>query len=137
LAGNVFSSFSISSSGLTAQRKRLEYIAGNIANVGTTRTQEGGPYKRVAASLSARVNPDTGTVEGVEIGEPLVDSSAPRMVFDPGHPDADTEGFVAYPNVDIVREMVDMVQAVRAYEANVEALNSAKSMMLRALDIAK
>jgi len=135
--GNVFSSFSISSSGLTAQRKRLEFIANNIANAGTTRTDEGGPYRRMDVMLTPRFDPDTGAVEGVEMGEPLVDNGSPRMVFDPGHPDANTEGFVAYPNVDIVKEMVSMVQAVRAYEANVEALNAAKTMMARALDIAK
>jgi flagellar basal-body rod protein FlgC len=137
ITDNVFSSFRISGSGMSAQRKNLEYIANNIANASTTRTPEGGPYKRVDASFEAVFDEELGQVQGVDLGEPVVDTSAARMVFDAGHPDANKEGYVAYPNVDMVSEMVKMVFASRSYDANVQALTAAKDMIVKSFEIAR
>ena len=124
--------FDISASGLSAQRARLDLIAGNIANVETTRTPAGGPYRRVQAVFGSRENPG-----GVEVMGTTVDPRPPRMVYQPGHPDADAEGFVAYPNVNIVEEMVDLVSAKRSYEANAAAFNAAKAMAQRAIELGR
>ena len=125
--------FDISASGLSAQRQRLDVIAGNIANVETTRTPAGGPYRRLQPVFASRsANP--GGVETIGV---VADAREPRRVYQPGHPDADAEGFVAYPNVSIVEEMVDLVSATRSYEANAAAFNAAKTMAQRALDLAR
>ena len=162
----VFAPFAISASALTAERLRMDVISNNIANANTTRTLEGGPYVRQRVIFAPRFDPPTpeisplntpwkGTVplaspyplipmmtpEGLPIGVRAVgiqkDPAAPRMVYDPGHPDANTEGYVAYPNVNLVNEMVDMISASRAYEANITAFNSSKSMAIQALSIGK
>ncbi|MCR4402720.1 MAG: flagellar basal body rod protein FlgC [Firmicutes bacterium] len=151
----VFSSFRISATGLAAERLRMDVIANNIANVNTTRTEDGGPYRRRQAVFQALVTrfwrTGFGTSEqrglgrrvaeapgrGVAVVGIVEDPSPPRMVYDPGHPDADARGYVAMPNVDPVRELVDMISATRAYEANVTALNAAKTMAMRALEIGK
>lgn len=125
--------FDISASGLSAQRARLDLIASNIANVETTRTPEGGPYRRLRPVFASR----TGNPGGVEIIGVVADARPPRRVYQPGHPDADGDGFVAYPNVSIVEEMVDLVSATRSYEANAAAFNAAKSMAQRALDLGR
>jgi len=125
--------FDISASGLSAQRARLDLIASNIANVETTRTPEGGPYRRLQPMFATRA----GNPGGVEITGVLADDRPPRQVYRPGHPDADGDGFVAYPNVSIVEEMVDLVSATRSYEANAAAFNAAKSMAQRALDLGR
>ncbi len=125
-------SFDISASGLTAQRARLDLIASNIANVETTRTSEGGPYKRLQSVFAARNNPG-----GVEMIGAVADAREARRIYQPGHPDADANGFVAYPNVNIVEEMVDLVSATRSYEANAAAFNAAKGMAQRALDLGR
>lgn len=126
-------SFDISASGLTAQRTRLNVTAGNIANVETTRTPAGGPYRRLQPVFAARGrNPG-----GVEVVGIATDPRDPRRVYQPGHPDADAEGFVAYPNVKVVEEMVDLVSATRSYEANAAAFNAAKSMAQRALELGR
>jgi flagellar basal-body rod protein FlgC len=124
--------FDISASGLSAQRARLDVIAGNIANVETTRTPDGGPYRRVETVFAS-----SGEPGGVEVMGTMMDPRPPRMVYQPGHPDADAEGFVAYPNVNIVEEMVDLVSAKRSYEANAAAFGAAKSMAQRALDLGR
>jgi flagellar basal-body rod protein FlgC len=124
--------FDVSASGLAAQRARLDLIAGNIANVETTRTSEGGPYRRRQVVFAAR-----GEAGGVEVMGTVVDPREPRRVYQPGHPDADPEGFVAYPNVNIVEEMVDLVSATRSYEANAAAFNAAKGMAQRALELGR
>ena len=124
--------FDISASGLTAQRARLDLIAGNIANVETTRTPEGGPYRRVQAVFGSR-----GGAGGVEMMGSVLDPRPARAVYQPGHPDADADGFVAYPNVNIVEEMVDLVSAKRSYEANAAAFGAAKAMAQRALDLGR
>jgi flagellar basal-body rod protein FlgC len=139
-------SLEISSSGLRAQRLRLDAIASNLANATTTRTDEGGPYKRrnvifvpdtidsdFGSTLAALS--DEGARQGVKVADVVEDTRPPRMVFEPGHPDANPEGYVAYPNVNAVTEMVDLMTATRAYEANVQAINASKRMSEAALGI--
>jgi flagellar basal-body rod protein FlgC len=143
---DVQSTFAISASGLRAERLRLDVIASNLANASTTRTAEGGPYKRrnvvfvseplesdFASTIEALS--EEGAREGVRVADVVEDSSPPRMVFEPGHPDANAEGFVAYPNVNPVAETVDLLAATRAYEANVQAVNATKRMAEAALSI--
>jgi flagellar basal-body rod protein FlgC len=145
----VFAPFAITASALTAEKLRMDVISNNIANANTTRTIQGGPYLRqrvvfaprfdsapVFAPLVATMTPD-GLPVGVRVVSIQKDTSTPRMVYDPGHPDANTEGYVAYPNVNIVNEMVDMISASRAYEANITVFNSSKAMALQALNIGR
>ena len=142
-----FSSMNVSSSALTAERTRMNLISGNLANANATRTPEGGPYKRKDAvfgatqaenrfgrTLDRAVAQDVRQVEVVSIVE---DQNPPRMVYDPNHPDADAKGYVAMPNVNVVEEMADMINATRAYEANVTAVQAAKSMAMKTLDIGR
>ncbi|MBK5251267.1 MAG: flagellar basal body rod protein FlgC [Peptostreptococcaceae bacterium] len=141
----LFDSLAISASGLTAERLRMDVIAANIANANTTRTEEGGPYRRKVAvfreKLQTELNrdvfkgdcPGTG-VEAVGIEE---DQSPFKRVYDPSHPDADEDGYVELPNVNLLNEMVDMIAATRAYEANITILNSSKAMYAKALEIGK
>jgi flagellar basal-body rod protein FlgC len=144
-----FSSLRISASGLSAERLRMDTIASNIANVTTTRGSVGEdgklkPYIRKIAVFkesldraidAENVNTDKlGGVKAVGIEE---DQSPLRRVYDPSHPDADEEGYVLMPNVNILNEMADMIAATRAYEANVTAMNSEKSMFLKALEIGR
>lgn len=145
----VFSPFAISASALTAERLRMDVISNNIANANTTRTLEGGPYIRQRVVFAPRFDPapafsplvPTMTPEGLPVGVRatgiMKDPSPPKMVYDPGHPDANAEGYVAYPNVNVVNEMVDMISATRAYEANITVFNATKSMALQALTIGK
>lgn len=128
----IFRSFDISASALTAERLRLSVIATNIANAETTRTPQGGPYRRKEVVFVPREN---GGVEVAAIQEDT--TTPPRMVYDPGHPDANSDGFVAYPNVSVVNEIVDLLAATRAYEANVAALNATKSMLTSSLNIGR
>ena len=144
---SLFGSFDTSLSGMSAQRQRMDVIAANIANAQSTRTPEGGPYRRRRVVLTASGDqPDFSvpTLAGpldqqnppvVRVVKVEEDPSAFKLVYDPDHPDSDSEGYVAYPNVDPVKEMVDMIAAARAYEANVMAFNAAKDMALRSLDI--
>jgi len=125
--------FDISASGLSAQRSRLDLIAANIANVETTRTPQGGPYRRRQPVFASRA----GNPGGVDMIGAVEDPRQPRHVYQPGHPDADEDGFVSYPNVNVVEEMVDLVSATRSYEANAAAFNAAKSMAQRALDLGR
>ena len=126
-------SFDISASGLSAQRARLDIIASNLANAETTRTPGGGPYRRLLPVFASR----TTSPGGVAVVGIAVDPRDPRRVYQPGHPDADPDGFVAYPNVNVVEEMVDLVSATRSYEANAAAYNAAKTMAQRALDLGR
>ncbi|MCP2240055.1 flagellar basal body rod protein FlgC [Thermoanaerobacterium thermosaccharolyticum] len=143
-------SIDISATGLTAERLRMDVISQNIANVDTTRISSGGPYRRKLVvlkeidnqnSFSDMLNTAKGTQaigNGVEVVSIVDDNKTPlNRVYDPGNPDADNTGYVNYPNVNIVSEMVDMISATRAYEANVTAVNSAKSMIEKALEIGK
>ncbi|MBS4032696.1 MAG: flagellar basal body rod protein FlgC [Clostridiales bacterium] len=133
----IFKAMQISASGLTAERFRLDLIANNIANVNTTRTEDGGPYRRRSAVFSEALDQARKSGAGVRVVGISRDNSEPRLVYEPEHPDANAEGYVAYPNVNIVQEMVDMITATRAYEANVTALNASKSMFLKALEIGR
>lgn len=136
-----------SASGLTAQRLRMDVIADNIANASTTRTSGGGPFRRRLVLFQARESgagswcpmpmggAEQGPGQGVRVVGIEEDQSPLRRVHDPGHPEADAEGYVDLPNIHVVREMVDLISATRAYEANVSAISSAKEMASRALEI--
>jgi flagellar basal-body rod protein FlgC len=145
---SIFDSFAISASALTAERLRLDLISNNIANINSTGrpndpAQE--PYRRkvpVFAQMLKRVQAGDGVRygfrgAGVKMAAVLEDNSPPRLVHDPDHPHAGERGFVAYPDINIVREMVDAMTATRAYEANVTALNAAKDIALQALEIGR
>lgn len=142
-------SFDISASGMSAERIRLDVAAENIANVDTTRTEAGGPYRRkdvvfesygsgtfqqalVAAATGAPVKNDKA---GVRVAEIVEDPTAVKKVYNPDHPDADEDGYVDMPNVNVLKETVDSMSATRSYEANVTALNAMKEMTMKALDI--
>lgn len=130
----------ISGSALSAQKLRLDLVANNIANINTTRTEEGGPYKRHMPVFEEKLREsmDNGfDGAGVEVTEIVEDKSSPRMEYNPEHPEANKDGFVALPNINIVDEMVDMISATRAYQANVTALDSGKQMALKALEIGR
>ncbi|SMB93970.1 flagellar basal-body rod protein FlgC [Thermanaeromonas toyohensis ToBE] len=133
----------ISASGLTAERLRLDLIASNLANIYTTRTARGGPYRRKVAIFAERLRELKGIPGpqapgyGVRVVGIAEDNTPPRLVYDPTHPDADTRGYVALPNINVVNEMIDLITASRAYEANVIAFNAAKSMALKALEIGR
>ena len=140
-----FTSMDISSSGMTAERVRMNLISSNIANANATHTKEGGPYKRkdpvfsaIAAASGLNGGSNTrGSMElkRVEVSGIREDQSPPRVQYDPTHPDADDKGYVSLPNVNVIEEMVDMVSASRAYEANVTAAQAAKSMAMKTLDL--
>ena len=161
----IFDTIDISATGLSAQRRKLTAIASNIANVDTTRTDEGGPYKRrrmvmleapkltkFSTMLEERksrlvrseqkhmieAEPRPGELfvgSGVLTQEVREEPVKPRLIFDPNHPDAREDGYVVYPDVNVITEMVDMISASRAYEANATVLNAAKDMVNRSLDI--
>ncbi|MBF0464820.1 MAG: flagellar basal body rod protein FlgC [Nitrospirae bacterium] len=135
----VFGVFKVSASGLEAQRERMNTIASNLANIHTTQTKEGGPYKRHDVVFqTALLDPDIRNhTEGVRVAQIYEDPNPPMMVYDPSHPDANQDGYVAMPNINVVEEMVNMMMATRAYEANVAAFNTSKSMFLKTLDIGK
>jgi flagellar basal-body rod protein FlgC len=140
------SAMKIGASGLTAQRQRMDTIASNLANVETTRTPEGGPYKRKDVMFTALPLNDFSTnlnnalsdqVRKVAVTEVVEDQSPPTMVFNPNHPDANTEGYVAMPNINLMEEMVNLMNATRSFEANIQSINAAKSMALRAIDLGR
>ncbi|MBF0195559.1 MAG: flagellar basal body rod protein FlgC [Magnetococcales bacterium] len=136
-------SFRVTSSGLSAQRLRLNLIAENVANAQTTRTPEGGPYKRKDPVFGAKPFNEMLSMEatagatGVSVERVHVDERPPRMQYDPSHPDANKDGYVAMPNIDMVTEMVNMMSASRSYESNVSVLNASKAMALKALEIGR
>jgi len=137
----------VSFSALNAQRTRMNVIASNLANAQSTRTPAGGPYKRQEVIFGAQ--PQRSLFEGmlgdqlrdgvtaVHVLDIVSDSNGTRLEYEPDHPDANKQGYVAYPNVNVMREMVDLISATRAYEANVTAINSSKDMALRALQIGR
>jgi flagellar basal-body rod protein FlgC len=141
----MFDSLEISATGLTAERLRMDVTAENLANAQTTRGANGGPYRRKevvlqqasgASSFGSQLRTAmSGKPGGVEVAAIAEDPSAARMVYDPGHPDADARGYVAMPNVDSVTEMVDLISSSRAYEANVTAMQASKQMFTKTLDL--
>lgn len=143
----MFSTVDTSASGLTAQRLRMDLIADNIANVDTTRTEEGVPYRRKLAIFRERNNDFSNVMagkmsnnndqNGVEVAGIREDASPFKTVYRPNHPDANQDGYVEMPNINITSEMVDMIDASRSYEANVTALNTSKRMALKALEIGR
>lgn len=137
-----FLGFDSIASGLTAQRLRMDVIAGNIANVNTTRTAEGGPYRKKSVVFQEKLNEcialpfDTGSASsGVKVAGIVESEEPPLLVYQPDHPDANEEGYVAMPNVNMVYEMTDMISASRAYEANLMTMNMASTMFSNTLDI--
>lgn len=142
---NLLNILKVSGSALTAQRLRMDVIASNIANAETTRTPEGGPYRRQTVvfrplaldqEVGTQTAPSSAAVaSGLEIASIVELPGDGRTVFDPAHPDADPNGFVTYPEIDMVMEMTDLVAATRAYEANVAVLQAIKAMAQRTLDI--
>ncbi len=134
-----FGVFKISASALEAQRTRMNLIASNMANVHSTKTQEGGPYRRkdvVFSALPLDEGPDA-VQQGVQVEAVVEDPTPATMVYDPGHPDADKDGYVAMPNVKVIEEMVNMMMATRAYEASVTTFNVSKTMFLKSLEIGR
>lgn len=141
---DLFTAMKISSSGMSLQRSRMNAISSNLANINTTRTPEGGPYRR--KMVVAGAVPVESSAFAKNLGESLKevkvlaikeDKSPPRMVYDPSHPDADERGYVAMPNVNMMEEMLDMINASRAYEANASAVNNAKTMATRAIEMGR
>ena len=141
---SLFGGLEISASALTAERLRMDVVAENLANAQTTRGADGQPYRRkevvlqerpgsFGASLSAAMSKSNGG--GVEVAAVVEDQTPLKRVYDPGHPDADADGYVAMPNVDTVTEMVDLIDAQRAYEANVTAMSASKQMFAKTLEI--
>jgi flagellar basal-body rod protein FlgC len=134
----IFTSLRISASGLTAERLRMDVISNNIANSQTIRTAEGAPYQRQRVIFRPNGSQTAGTAgNGVIVAGIIADDRPGNVVHDPDHPDADAQGDVTYPNVDIATEMVDLMSARRAYQANIVALQAAKEMAARALQISE
>jgi flagellar basal-body rod protein FlgC len=131
----MFDSFRISASGMTASRLWMDVIAENLANANTTRGDNGKPYARKQVVLSEVPGTFESALQGVQVTGVVDDPSPGRRVYDPGHPDADKQGYVTLPNVTPVTEMVDLISASRGYEADTQAMNAGKAMFLKALDI--
>jgi flagellar basal-body rod protein FlgC len=147
---SLFSALSVSASGMNAQRVRAELLVENMANAETTRTPEGGPYRRkdvvfqseqeqspFASILSDQMNGASGdaTATGVTVSDVIVDQRDPQKRYMPGHPDADADGYVAFPNFNPAEEMVDLVSSSRGYQANVASMTSIKEMIQRSIDL--
>lgn len=133
---NIFGGMRISASGLSAERMRMDVISSNVANVKTTRTEDGGAYKRKVATFAENYDKKLGML-GVKTVSIEEDKSPLRKLYDPNHPDADEQGYIEYPNVDLLVEMSDLIAASRAYESNVDTLNAQKSMISKALEIGR
>jgi flagellar basal-body rod protein FlgC len=141
---NLFGMLAVSGSALTAERQRAEVVTSNMANMETTRTPEGGPYRRQLVVFRSRRMPQfpallagfgNGAARGVRVDQVIADAKPPLERFQPGHPDADARGYVKYPAVDPVEETADLMGAVRAYELNASAVQSTKSMIQQSLDL--
>ncbi len=138
------SALNIAGSGLTAQKLRMDIISENVANINTTRTPDGGPYRRKMVVFEAKGNSfedlfssalSEGEDPGVRVKQVIEDETDFSMVYDPSHPDADENGYVAMPNVDLLKETIDMMMASRAYEANITSINNIKLIANKALEI--
>jgi flagellar basal-body rod protein FlgC len=144
---DLLTSLKISSSGLSAQRKRMESISSNIANAQTTRTAEGGPYRKKEVVFGSEPARDSfaDILEGeidekaqaVHVTEVVNSDKPPVLKYEPNHPDANQDGYVAYPDINVMQEMANMIEAQRAYEANISAVNTTKSMAMKTLDIGR
>jgi flagellar basal-body rod protein FlgC len=144
---SLLSALSVSASGLTAQRTRAELLVENMANSETTRTPEGGPYRRKdtifssapqGSPFSAQFQKEMGYYSnGVEVSDIYVDQSDPVKRYQPGHPDADAGGYVAYPKMNPAEDMVDLMAATRGYDANVSAMSAVKDMIQKSIDLLK
>ncbi|SHH83541.1 flagellar basal body rod protein FlgC [Clostridium grantii] len=141
---SIFKSMEISSSGLSVERMRLDTVSSNIANASTTKTEDGEVYRKKTVTFKEKFKNQVDEMgkssvvsSGVEINKIEESTDEYKIVYEPTHPDADENGFVTYPNVDLLQEMVDMMSATRAYEANVTAFNASKSMLLKALEIGR
>lgn len=146
---SIFSSFDVNASGLTAERFRMDIISQNVANANTTRTEDGTPYRRKVVTFAEKETQtpfsrvlntarDNYSGKGVKVTSVREDSwTDMKMVYDPSHPDADENGYVLYPNVNIVTEMTNMIDASRAYEANATAFNASKAIALKGLEMAQ
>ena len=146
---SMFSAFNVNASGMTAQRLRMDIISENVANANTTRTADGTPYRRKVVTFAEKGGQTTFsrvlgeaaynhgyTGQGVKVDGVYEDyGTEMNMVYDPSHPDADENGYVTYPNVNIITEMTNMIDASRAYEANATAFNASKSMALQGLEL--
>lgn len=132
---SMFVQLKASASALEAQKVRMNTIASNIANVGSTSTPEGGPYRRKDVTFQSHMF--ARNVEGVDIPNVVEDARPFRKVYDPGHPDADKSGYVSYPNVNIIEETVNLTAASRAYEANLTVISSFKDMYNKTLDLTR
>jgi len=141
---SLFSVLSIGESGMAAQRARAELLTENLANAETTRTPDGGPYRRkdVVFESASTTSPFSSIFDaqlqssgGVAISDIITDTSAPERRFMPGHPDADADGYVAFPHINPAEDMVDLMGAARGYEANVAAIGAVKDMILKSIDL--
>ena len=141
---SLFSALSVGASGMSAQRARAELLVENLANAETTRTPEGGPYRRkdvvfestsAGSPFSSVFNAQLSENTGVAVSEIIVDSSDPERRYMPGHPDADPDGYVAFPKMNPAEDMVDLMGSSRAYEANVAAIGAVKDMIQRSIDL--
>lgn len=143
--GGILDILKVSASGLKAQRIRMEVIATNLANIHTTRTEEGGPYtKKEVVFSSADVSEGDSfdsvlskKIEGVKVENIVKSTKHFEKIYDPGHPDADKEGYVTNPNVNLMEEMADMISATRSYEANINVVNTTKEIFMKTLEIGK
>jgi flagellar basal-body rod protein FlgC len=133
---SIFGALGISASGMSAERMRMDVISENLANANTTKGADGKPYQRKEVLLQQAPGQSFGDVlAGVQVTGIANDPSPMKKVYDPGHPDADAQGYVTMPNVNPVTEMVDLITASRSYEADTQAMNTAKTMYTKALDI--
>jgi len=141
---NLFGMLEVSGSALTAERRRAEIVTSNMANAETTRTPEGGPYRRKLVVFRARPMQQFpamlagfggGAARGVQVEQVVADSKPPIERYQPGHPDANQKGFVAYPAIDPVEETADLMGAMRAYELNASAVQATKTMIQESLDL--
>jgi flagellar basal-body rod protein FlgC len=141
---SLFSALSIGESGMAAQRARAELLTENLANAETTRTPEGGPYRRkdavfetasTTSPFSSVFDAQLQSAGGVAVSEIVTDTSAPELRFMPGHPDANSDGYVAFPHVNPAEDMVDLMSAARSYGANVAAIGAVKDMIQKSIDL--
>lgn len=133
-----FGALRISASALWAQRQRMNIIASNMANVYSTRTEQGGPYRRKDVIFSPfPIGGSGGQIEGVRVVEIVETEDPPKLIYDPSHPDARQDGYVEMPNVSVIEEMVNMMMSYRAYEASISTFNITKAMFLKTLELGR